>query len=423
MTEVEPVLVTGSAGAGANWHRSVRALGHRNFRAFFTGGLISSIGTNMQVAALAWVVQHQTGSATRTTAIAFIGIIPMLILGPAAGVLADRFERRRILMLTSALNLSQAAVLWLAWVAGDGNRYWLLFTLSAIGGIFTALQTPAWQALPAQLVPRSDLPNAITLNTTQFNIARALGPLCAGVMIERWSAGGAFLLNALSYAAVIIALIVMGPVRGRVSTHDASVGTIRNWLGGVDYIRARPALRVVIGVHMVFAFVVPPVVYLIPKLSISVLHVGAASYGVLLGVFGIGAIAAAVVLNVHEDSIRRSLALGFGLGCGALSLLGLAATNHYSWGIVAMIGLGVTYLVVVSINHGTIQTMTDDDHRGRVTSVWLMTFGLFMPVGSIVQGVLADRIGVRSVLAGDGAILVALLAWVSARKLLTTLDG
>jgi MFS family permease len=406
---------------GRPWPRSVRALGVRDFRLFFGGGLVSSVGTNMQVAALAWVVQAQTGSALRTTAIAFVGIVPLLLLGPAAGVLADRFARRRLLVVTSALNLAQAAVLWVVWIAGWGERYWLLFALSGIGGVFTALQTPAWQSLPAELVERRDLPNAITLNTTQFNIARALGPLFAGLVIDHLGAGAAFGANALSYFAVIVALLAMAPAPPVVPADDG-LGTVQRWFQGVRYIRERDALMLVIGVHMVFSFVVPPIVYLVPKLAIDVLGVGASAYGALLGSFGIGAIAAAVVLNANEHRVARSRALVTGLAAGSAALLASAATDRYGVGVAAMALLGIAYVVVVSIDHGTIQTLTDDAHRGRVTSVWLMTFGLCMPIGVIGQGALADRLGVRTVLVVDGAILATAIAVLLGARLLGRLD-
>lgn len=386
--------------------RSLRALGQRDFSWFFAGGLVSSIGTNMQVAALAWVVQRHTGSAFRTTAIAFIGIVPLLLLGPAAGVIADRLPRRPLLMVTNALNGAQALGLWLVWIAGYGDRYWLLFVLSLVGGLFTAIQTPAWQALPAELVPREQLANAVTLNSTQFNIARALGPLFAGVTIEAVGAGTAFLVNAISYLFVIAALAMIRTVSARAHTDDDGLGTMRRWLAGVRYVRERPVLVTVIVVHSLFALTVPPVVYLVPKLSIDVLHIGAGFYGLLLGTFGIGAVAAALWYGGNDHRVRSSRALAGGLLLGAVAFLGLGHVRGLALGIVAMTVYGACYLTVVSVNHGTIQTVVDDAHRGRVVSVWLMTFGFFMPVGLLVQGALADGIGVGAVLTIDALLLV-----------------
>jgi predicted MFS family arabinose efflux permease len=245
--------------------------------------------------------------------------------------------------------------------------------------------------------------------------------LCAGLTIDHIGAGATFAVNAASYAVVIAALVAMAPAPP-VARPDDGLTTVQRWMEGVHYIRARDALVLVIGVHMVFSFVVPPIVYLVPKLAIEVLGVGASAYGALLGAFGIGAIGAAVVLNANEHRIRRSRALATGVGFGAAALLGLAATTRYAPGVVAMVALGIAYLVVVSIDHGTIQTLTDDEHRGRVTSVWLMTFGLCMPIGVLGQGALADHIGVRSVLAIDGSILLTLLVVLLATRLLSRLD-
>lgn len=391
------------------WHRSVRALASRDFRFFLGGGIVSAIGTNMQIAALAWVVQRNTGSAAKTTLIAFIGIIPLLILGPAAGVLADRVRRRKLLVVTNILNGAQAIALWAIWVAGYGDKYWLLFALSLIGGVFTAIQTPAWQALPSELVVRDHLLNAITLNSTQFNIARALGPLCAGFAIDSFGAGTAFLLNAMSYLAVITALLMMSPAPP-VHAPDDGLTTWERFREGITYVSGRPQLRLVLGLHMVFAFVIPPVIYLIPKLSIDELNIGASSYGVLLGVFGIGSISAAFTLGRREDAFRTSRSLVVGLCTGAFALAVLSGARNYFQAIVAMVMLGAAYLIVVSIDHGVIQSFTDDVFRGRVTSVWLMTFGACMPTGVMLQGILTDHLGVRWVFAGDAAIIAMLVA-------------
>lgn len=404
-----------------DWPRSIRAFESRDFRIFLGGGIVSAIGTNMQIAALAWVVQRNTGSAAKTTLIAFIGIIPLLVLGPAAGVLADRVRRRKLLVVTNILNGGQAIALWAIWAAGYGDSYWLLFSLSLLGGVFTAIQTPAWQALPSELVEREHLLNAITLNSTQFNIARALGPLCAGLAIDNFGAGTAFLLNAMSYLAVIAALVMMSPAPPVDAPNDG-LSTWERFREGIRYITGRPQLRLVLGLHMVFAFVIPPVIYLIPKLCQDELKIGASSYGVLLGVFGIGSISAALALGRREDALRTSRSLVTGLGTGGLALAALAAAQNYAQAVVAMIALGAAYLIVVSIDHGVIQSFTDDNFRGRVTSVWLMTFGACMPMGVMLQGVLTDHIGLRWVFGGDAAIIAILISALTIPRRLAILN-
>lgn len=386
--------------------RSLRAFAQRDFAWFFTGGLVSSIGTNMQTAALAWVVQDEWHSALRTTAIAFIGVIPMLVLGPFAGVLADRLDRRRLLMATNSFLAAQALVLWGLWVRGYGDRYWLLFALSLIGGVFTAIQTPSWQSLVAQLVPREDLANAITLNTTQFNIARALGPLLAGVMIETVGASGAFFANALSYFVVVAALVAIHAPAG-LPLLDRSEGTFTQWFAGLRYLVARPGLVTAMVLHTVFAVVVPPVVFLVPKLSQDVLHVGAGAYGLLLGTFGIGAVGSAIILGGNDHRTRPAASLSIGLLLGSASFVALGRVHGLLLGMVAMVLFGACYLIVASVNHGAIQAIVDDEHRGRVVSIWLMNFGLWMPIGLLLQGWLADRVGVDTVLTIDALALIA----------------
>lgn len=400
--------------------RPLRALAHRDFRQFFVGGLVSSVGTNMQIAALAWVVQRETGSALRTTLIAFVGVVPLLVLGPAGGVLADRFARRRLLVVTNGVMMLLAVALWLAWERYHAG-YSALFVLSLLTGVVVALQTPAWQSLPAELVPPTDLSNAITLNSTQFNVARALGPMAAGITIERFGAGTAFGVNALSYIVVIGALArmsaapVVAPMTGE--------GTFERWRAGLRYVRSRRGLVVAIGVHSVFALAGAPIVQLVPDLAQSALHIDAAAYGLLLGALGIGAVGAAIVHGATDERGRASTALRIGLALATLGLAGLALAPSLPWAIAAMIVFGAAYLVIVAADHGTIQRLSDDAHRGRVTSVWLMTFGFCFPTGVVTMGWLADRVGVRWVLAGDAAIMAAVLVVASVRRLLPAMDA
>lgn len=400
--------------------RPIRALAHRDFRLFVAGGLVSSVGSNLQLAALAWVVQAETGSALRTTGIAFVGVVPLLVFGPLAGVLADRFARRRFLVVMNLLQFALAASLWIAWET-DRADYGTLFVLSLLGGILTALQTPAWQSLPAELVPSIHLPNAITLNSTQYNLARALGPMAAGAAIEWWSAGGAFLLNALSFIIVIGALAMMSPAPPVAAL--VGEGVFERWNAGLRYVRSTPGLVVAICVQSSFAFAAAPIVQLIPQLSQDDLLIGAGAYGVLLGALGIGAIVAAFTLGVTDHRVRPSASLAVGLGLTSLGLACLAAAPTYALAMVAMAIFGAAYVTVVAINHGAIQRLSDHAHRGRVTSVWLMTFGGCFPLGVITMGAAADRFGARRVLAIDAAIMACVLAYTTARHLLPRIDG
>ena len=194
--------------AGPERRSRFAAFRSSDFAAFWTGGVISSTGSQMQLAALAWVVAEQTRSGTRTLLLVFLGTIPLVVLSPVGGHLADRFPRRRLMLWTTAVQTVIAFALWWAWMRGAGS-YWVLAVFSILGGTAGALNSPAWQALVPELVPRTDLRNAVMLNSAQFNIARATGPAIAGVMIDGVGNGPVFLANAVSFLAVIVALVCM----------------------------------------------------------------------------------------------------------------------------------------------------------------------------------------------------------------------
>jgi MFS family permease len=402
--------------------RALRALAFRDFRLFWSGAIASSIGTNMQLAALAWVVAISTRSATKVTLIAFVTVFPLLVLGPVGGALADRFARRRLLLVTQTALMAQAFVLWAVWQAGLGS-YWVLFWVALAGGVLVALNTPAWQSIVVDLVPRSHLQNAITLNSAQFNVARATGPMIAGVLLAQVGAGACFLVNALSFAFVLLALVAIRPTKVA-PRQEAAVrpGLVAGFTESLRYLRAEPGLVVAIGTHAVFAFLAAPVVQLIPVLSVEVLDVGSEAYGLLLGSFGVGAVAIAFVIGTIDQRVAPSRLLAGGLVLTVVSGLGLGLSPGLAVGVVFMVVFGAAYVTVVAVDHNAIQALTDDRIRGRITSLWLMTFGIFFPVGTLLQGVLADAVGVRTVLVGSATLVAVALVFVVARGLLPRID-
>lgn len=402
--------------------RSLRALAFRDFRVFWSGAVGSSIGTNMQLAALLWVVAVATRSAAQVTLIAFITIVPLLLLSPLGGAIADRFPRRRVLLLTQTLLMVQAFALWGLWEAGLAP-YWVLFVLSLVGGIIIALNTPAWQSIVPALVPRSFLQNAITLNSVQFNVARAAGPMIAGVLIAWVGAGICFLINALSFVLVLVALLMMTSADTAPAPPEGGrPGVFAGFKESVRYLRSHRGLQVAIGTHAVFALLGAPVVQLIPVLSVEVLDVGSAAYGLLLGSFGVGAVAIAFVIGSLDERVLPSRLLAGGLALTAVSVLGLGLTPGLAVGVIFMVAFGASYVTVVAIDHSTIQALSDDHIRGRVTSLWLMTFGTGFPLGTILMGIIADVVGVRAVLIGAGILVALVLAGVAVRGLLPAID-
>jgi predicted MFS family arabinose efflux permease len=317
----------------------------------------------------------------------------------------------------------QAFTLWAVWETGFGS-YWTLFAISLGGGVLIALNTPAWQSIVVELVPRDYLQNAITLNSAQFNVARATGPMIAGLLIAHVGAGVCFLCNALSFALVLGALLAMSPAsRAPAADPDARATVVAGFTESVRYLRAEPGLLVAIGTHAVFALFAAPVVQLIPVLSVEVLDVGPEAYGLLLGSFGVGAVAVALVLGTIDQRVVPSRILAGGLVLTAVSVLGLGLAPGVVVGVVFMVAFGASYVTVVAIDHNAIQSLTDDRIRGRITSLWLMTFGFFFPLGTIVQGVIADVVGVRAVLIASASLVALALAFVLARGLLPRIDG
>jgi MFS family permease len=402
--------------------RSLRALSFHDFRVFWVGAIGSSIGNNMQLAALLWVVAVATRSASKVTLIAFITVVPLLLLGAVGGALADRFPRRRLLLVTQTLLMIQAFALWALWEVGLGS-YWVLFTVSLVGGVLIALNIPAWQSIVPELVPRSFLQNAVTLNSVQFNVARAVGPMLAGVLIAWVGAGICFLINALSFVLVLIALLLMTSADTAPQQPDGErPGVFAGFKESVRYLRNERGLQVAIGTHAAFALLAAPVVQLIPVLSVEVLDVGSEAYGLLLGSFGVGAVAIAFVIGSLDERVLPSRLLGGGLALTSLAVLGLGLAPGLAVGVLFMLAFGASYVTVVAIDHSTIQALSDDHIRGRITSLWLMTFGTGFPLGTILMGVIADVVGVRAVLVAAGILVAVVLVGFAVRGLLPAID-
>lgn len=396
-----------------------RALGFRDFRLFWTGAVLSNVGSHMQMAALAWVVAVQTRSALRVTAIAFVAMFPLFLLGPIGGALADRFPRRRVLVVTQSVHLTLAFLLFGLWQAGLGS-YWVLFFLALTVGIVGAINAPAWQAFVPELVPRKALQNAVMLNSTQFNIARAVGPMMAGFILAQFGAGICFLLNALSFVAVLAGLLLMAPRKGHAP--PARTGFWSEFVEGIRYVRGERGLVTGIATLGVIVLLGAPIIYLIPILALEAFEVAEIGYGLLAGAFGLGAIVGAILVGRADERLApsRMIVAGMTLYVAAIATLGSAPV--LALGIVAMVGVGAGFLTIASNINSSIQTLCDDRLRGRVMSLWLMTFGMLFPLGVILQGAISDAVGPRAVVVGDAALIGAYLMLVTSRGLLTSLD-
>lgn len=393
--------------------QAVAALRHRDFALFWSGALLSNIGTWMQNITVPYVLYRETGSASWVGFAAFMQFIPGVMFGPLAGSLADRFQRRVVLLVSQGLAAAVAFVLWAVFTAGQATPG-MIVALVTINGIVFGLGIASWQAFVTELVPREALLNAVTLNSAQFNGARAFGPAIGGVVLARYGPSWAFLVNGLSYVAVLGALALIRP---RTREHARPEGRVlAQFREGVRYIGRHPGIALSMLLVGAVGFLGSPVFQLAPVLAKDVFHVGAGAYGgVLTGALGGGAVVGAALLGSLGTGVRRSrLAPVSLLGYGA-SLALLAAAPSYGIGVVAMALAGMGYLATVASLQTTVQVLVAEPLRGRVLAVYVMTFTAAYPLGALLQGWLADTVGPRATIGGAAAVLAvlgaALMVW------------
>ncbi len=393
-----------------------RAFRYRDFALFWIGTFVSSTGTWMQSVTVPFVLHQATGSAAWVGIGAFAQFMPAMLVGPIGGAFADRYPKRRILIVSQSVSMVFALALWASVRHGD-IRPGLLVALVAGGGVAAGFGIPAWQSFVPQLVPRDVLLNAVALNSAQFNASRAVGFMIGGLVLSGFGPGTAFLANGVSYLAVIGAVLAVRAGRDRTTTGASPGGG--GFREALAYVRERVDLRLAILTVGVVAFLGSPVIQLAPVFARDEFRVGAGAYGVLAAALGFGATFGAVVLGAYLDGVRRSqLTLVAATVYGA-AVVGLALTPSYAGGVAAMFVIGMGYLVIVSALNTSIQISVEDRFRGRVVALYLMAFTGAYPVGSLVQGWLADIFGVRPVVAVAGFGLLAYAGALAARPAVT----
>jgi len=397
----------------------VRSLRHRNFQLFFGGQLISLVGTWMQNVAQSWLVYRLTGSSLLLGLVGFWGQIPIFVLAPLGGAVADRVRRRDLLVATQIASMVLAfalAALTLGGALRADNVSWV-FVLAALLGAVNAFDVPTRQAFMVQMVGRDDLSNAIALNSSMFNGARIVGPAVAGVLVSAIGEGWCFFANGVSFLAVIAGLLAMrlpdgGPARRHASSKKPSA--VADIVEGFSFVaRAAPirALILLLGLASVTAM---PYVVLMPIFADGILHGGARGLGLLMGASGVGALAGALTLAARASvgDLGRWVAgatAGFGL-----SLVLFAASRTFWLSAALLVPVGFFMMVQTTGTNTLIQSMVPDALRGRVLSVYLMMLGGMAPFGALLGGALADRIGAPlTVAAGGAACLVGAAVFAS----------
>ncbi len=384
---------------------ALRALRHRNFRLFLTGQIFALIGYWIQMVAQSWLLYRLTESATFLGVLAFASSLPILLLSPLAGLWSDRCNLHRTMFLTQILELLQAATLAALALAGV-LAPWHIVTLAMILGILVAIELPIRHAYLLELVNgKEDLPNAIALTSLMANCGRLVGPAIAGILIGVLSEAHCFLINALTYIAVVISfLMIRVSPQPRAPVRTPMLTGLRE---GFSYAWNLMPIRALLLTLAVIAFLGTPYSTLMPVIVREIFHGGADQMGYLVGAGGLGAISGTLYLASRANTrglIR--LIIGASLAAGAaLTLFAQAPSMWYALPLLVVIGFGIL-VTSVSVNM-ILQTIVDDDKRGRVMSLYTVAFLGVAPFGSLAAGALADVIGPRATLTLGGLCCIA----------------
>ncbi|MBC7929980.1 MAG: MFS transporter [Rubrivivax sp.] len=420
---------TGTSRAGGMF----RALAHRNFRLFWAGAFLSNVGTWMQSLAQGWLVLQLTNSGTWLGVDNFVATVPGLLLTLVGGVIADLVDRKRLLIITQAGAGVSALVLGVLILTGT-VKVWMILVLSFVTGCCWAISGPAYQAITVDLVEREDFANAIALNSSQFQLARVVGPLLAGLTISFFGMAGCFLLNGLSYVAICAALARVrfnkaetrpsGSVSmsveddtlpdGRVSDTDGRAGHSltdrramwRDLVEGFSYVRGRPRVSVILLCSTVVCLFGTPYLVLMPLFAKNVYGWDETGLSLLMGTAGAGALCGALALAYLGDFRRKGWFLLCSMLAGGACIASFASATRPATALPLLFGVGVSMVSFFAVGNTILQQLVTNEMRGRVMSMWVLTFIGTMPVGSYIAGALADRFGPGQTLAVCGLVIV-----------------
>ena len=387
------------------FRRIFRTLSSRNYRLFFTGQSISLIGTWMQRVAMSWLVYHLTSSEFLLGLVSFLGLIPVFVLSPFAGVLADRFHRLHLLIATQVLAMLQAFLLTVLVMTGL-IRIGHIMALATLLGLINSFDTPIRQAFTAELVEKkADLGNAIALNSAMFNSARMVGPTIAGLLIAAFGEGFCFLLNGLSYLAVIVALLRMRiPPTAEKKQKQKLLKGLKE---GFSYSFGFAPIRSVLLLLMTVSMMGMPYIVLMPVFAKNILHGGSETLGFLMGAAGAGALCGAVYLAQRKTVAGLERVIPLMTGLFSLGLIGFALSRHQWLSLSLLLMAGFGLMVQMASSNSILQTIVDDDKRGRVMSFYVMCVMGTTPIGSLLAGVVANRLGAPQTLLIGGICCLA----------------
>lgn len=395
--------VADSKSITSKFSNTFRALKHKNYRLFFIGQIISLSGTWMQNVAQSWLVYRLTGSVTLLGLVGFAGQIPVFLLAPIGGAIADKYNRQRILIFTQSVSMVSALVF--ATLTLTGNiEVWHLFVLASITGISNAFDIPTRQSFVVDMVGKEDLVNAIALNSSMFNGARIVGPAIAGILVSAVGEGWCFLLNAISYVAVITGILMMNiqPKEILKSTDSA----VQKIIEGFRFVGTTAPIRALLLLLGLVSLMGMPYAVLMPIFADQILHGGARGLGMLMGAAGLGALIGALTLASRNGIKGLGRWVAFASAAFGVSLI-LFSLSHTFWlSLILIIPVGFSLMVQMASSNTLIQTMVPDELRGRVMAVYSMMFMGMAPIGALLAGVLAGNIGAAETVALGGAVCI-----------------
>ncbi len=383
---------------------AVRALRHRNFQLFFAGQLISLVGTWMQTVAQSWLVYRMTGSTLLLGAVGFASQIPVFLVAPIGGAIADRTNRHRVVIATQTVSMALAFLLAVLTLT-HRIQVWQIMLLAAGLGVVNAFDIPARQAFLMDMVGREDLMNAIALNSSMFNGARILGPAVAGIVVAWVGEGWCFFANAVSYIAVIAGLLMMK------LEHPANLANrgspIAHIIEGFRFVLDAAPIRAILLLLGLVSLAGMPYSVLMPVFASDILHGGARELGMLMGATGVGALLGALSLatRVGVKGLGRIIGL-CAAGFGA-SLILFSFSRIFWLSMVLLVPVGFTMMIQMASSNTLLQSMVPDQLRGRVISVYSMMFMGMAPFGAFLAGAIANRIGAPWTVAVGGVACIA----------------
>jgi len=407
---------------GLRWQAAGRALRHRNFQLFFSGQLISLIGTWMQTVAQSWLVYRLTGSGLLLGSVGFASQIPVFLIAPLGGITADRGNRQRIVIGTQTASMILALVL-AALTLSHKVQVWHIFVLAALLGVVNAFDIPGRQSFLVDMVGKEDLMNAIALNSSMFNGARVIGPAVAGVLVARLGEGWCFFANGASYIAVIAGLMMMNvhaPARA-----SAKTSPLEHIIEGFQFVRRTAPIRTLLLLLGLVSVVGMPYVVLMPIFADKILHnggqefasligshdLGAVRLGILMGAAGVGALLGALTLAVRSGV--KGLGTWVAVCCGGfgVSLILFAFSKSFWLSVLLLLPVGYFIMLQMASSNTLIQVMVPDALRGRAMALYSMMFMGMAPVGALLGGALSDRLGAPLTVALGGLASLAGAWW------------